>query len=151
MTANLPPLEDITFSGRVLPPDQLATLRIAAYFFFAQVGLGILMSVFLGVPTKFVELIIYLLLAFYLYWPNRATRAVTLFLAILTAVLRSNAFFSKLPAERILALSTSGLAISLLVLLLGHATRTRRIAAICIFGLSSAVVLTLAILQRFSR
>jgi len=151
MSSDVPPLET-TQSGRGLSSDQLASFRIAAYFFFAQVGLGILLALLLNVPIPFVELMIYVLLAFFMYWPNVATRTVTLFMVILTAVLRSSVLFSKVPLARILILSLPawGLTVSLLVLLPGHAGRARRIASICIFCLFNAVLLALAISSRLS-
>jgi hypothetical protein len=152
MSSDLPPLES-TQSGRSLSLDQLASFRVAAYFFFAQVGIGILLAALLNVSPPFAELVIYLLLAFFLYWPNAATRTVTLFMAILTTALRSSVLFSKMPLTKILILSlpTWGLTISLLVLLPGHAVRARRIAAICIFCLFNALLVSLAIISRFGR
>ena len=149
MSLDVPPFE-ATQSRRVAP-DQLVNFRTAAYFFFAQVGIGVLLSVLLGVPTPFVELMIYVLLGFFLYWPNLATRTVTLFLVVLTTVLRSSVLFSKMPPMRVLILSLPAwaLTISLLVLLPGHAGRGRRIAAICIFCLFNSVLIALAIAGRF--
>ena len=151
MSSDVPPLES-TQSGKGLSPELLASYRIAAYFFFAQVGIGILLAVLLDVPIPFMELVIYLLLAFFLYWPSVATRTVTLFMAILTTVLRSNVLFSKMPLSKILILSLPswGLTVSLLVLLPGRAGRARRIAAICIFCLSNAVLLALAFKSRLA-
>jgi hypothetical protein len=151
MSSDVPPLET-TQSGRALSPDQLASFRIAAYFFFAQLGIGILLALLRNVPIPFMELTIYLVLAFFLYWPNVATRTVTLFMVILTTVLRSNVLFSKMPLANILILSLPAwaLTVSLLVLLPGRAGRARRIAAVCIFCLCNAVLLALAFSSRLS-
>jgi hypothetical protein len=150
MSLDVPPF-DATPSRRI-PPDQLVNFRTAAYFFFAQVGIGILLALVRNVPIPFVELTIYLLLAFFLYWPNVATRTVTLFMVVLTTVLRSSVLFSKMPLVEVLMLSlpTWALTVSLLVLLPGHAGRGRRIAAICIFCLFNAVLLALAFSSRLS-
>ena len=150
MSSDVPPLET-TQSSRALSPDQLASFRIAAYFFFAEFGIGILLMLVRNVPIPFMELTIYLLLAFFLYWPNVATRTVTLFLTILTSVLRSSVFGkAPLVANLILSLPSWALTVSLLVLLPGRAGRARRIAAVCIFCLFNAVLLALAFSSRLS-
>jgi hypothetical protein len=150
MSVNVPPSQTAEGFRKSLSSDQIAAYRTAAFLFFAQVVLGILLGLVWKVPIPFVELAIYLFTGIYIYWLSPGTRAVILSLAALIIILKLPLLFSKQDPLKIVVLSLPawGMTASLLVLLLGRPTRARRFAAVCVFGVFNAAFLVLAIVYR---
>jgi hypothetical protein len=148
MSVDVPPSQTAEQYRKTLSHDQITSYRTAAFLFFAQVVLGILLNLIWKAPIPFAELAIYLFAGIYIYWLSPSTRGVILGIAAVIILLKLPLLFSKQEPLKIVVLSLPawGVTISLLVLLLGKPTRARRFAAICVFGVFNAAFLVLAFL-----
>jgi hypothetical protein len=135
-------------------PDQIAALRLAALVILANTCLTIVLVV--AVPSlkiPIISIVISLILVYYLYRLRPRAEALALGLTILAgaAGLLSVLTSKFAPAAIVGLVPTAALACSLLLLLIGDPPRSRRIAALVVFGVLVGGFTALALVGQFAQ
>lgn len=136
-------------------PDQIAALRLAALLLIVSAVLSILVAiVFRTQRVPIVQIILAILLAYYLYTLRPRAEALAMGLAVLGAIvlpilyLRSGVPIYIAVLESLPALGTAG---AMILLLTGDPNFARRAAGVTVFCVFNVGFYVILMLLRFSR